>query len=288
MLDSRIFSLNCAGGGSRFPIQLGYLKAIKDRGLEPDMVFGASVGALLACFFIQGHLAQAEDLVYNIENEDVYRTNWLNLPRILWDKNSIYDSSPLKELLDRYVDHEKLVKSKIDFYISVTNLIGSSTEIYSPKDVDEATFKKLLLASASPPLAFPPVEVWPGKFYGDGGLLSNFNLHLAVKKGAQDIILVSPTTKEKSSIKNAGKMFEILTSVPEYGYLERELSFIEKINQVEANFPDLRKIRCLVIKPEQPTGIGLLDFTFARKDRVNLINDAYVYAKGKIENFLLT
>ena len=286
MLNGRVLSLNCAGGGSRFPIQLGYLKAIKERKLEPDMVFGASVGALLGCFYIQDDLEKAEDLVYNIENSDVYNVNWLDLPRLLWNKNCVFDSTPLKKLLDRYVDYEKLVHAKCRFTISVTNVLESQAEYYSPQDVNEEVFKRLLLASASPPLAFRPVEVFPTTRYSDGGLLSNFNISQAIKRGAQDIILVSPTTKEKNKTTNAVDMFEVLTSVPEYGYLDREIGFIEKINEIQEQFPQLREIKCLVIKPEAPSGIGLLDFTFAGKDRAKLIEDSYLYAKAKLDEFL--
>jgi predicted acylesterase/phospholipase RssA len=286
MLNDRILSLSCAGGGSRGILQAGYLKAISERNLKPDIIFGSSVGCLNACLYIQGDLDKMEQLWMTVRNEDVYKVNYLMLPALLFKHNAAFNSAPLAKLIDKYIDFEKIKASPIEFVIGTTNLTESKSELFNPKDLDEKTFKRVLLASASPPMAFPPVELKPKTFYGDSGLLNNFGISVGIKRGADYILVLTPTVPEQNKVENVLDMFSILTSVPEYGYLDRELSFIERLNEIQDYVPQLRDIQCLVIRPPGPTGIQLLDFSFAGKNRKELFEGAYAMAHDKLEGWL--
>lgn len=275
-------ALSLAGGGGRGIVQAGYLKAVSQKNIVPDMVFGSSVGTLNACMFLQGNLAQLEELWLSIKTSNVYTINYLNIPQLLLNKNCVFDNKPLKELIDKWIDHKKIIASGIPLYIGVTNLTWGTSEIFRADQLPENVFKKVVLASASVPLAFPPVELLPGVFYGDSGLTNNFNLRPAIGEGADKIILLSPTTREKSKTKTVGDMFSILTSIPEYGYLERELSYIQKLNEYQDSIPSIRDIEVTVIKPETPTGLDLLDFNYSGKNRAAIIEAARQYALSKL------
>jgi NTE family protein len=279
-------SLHLAGGGSRGISQAGYIKAFSDMGFEPDFLYGSSVGCLNACLYLQGQLDKMEQLWLTVKNEDVFKVNYLMLPALPFGHNAAFNPAPLTKLIDKYVDFEKVKASKVDFYVGATNLTASKPEVYRVKDIkDEKFFKKLLLASASPPVLFPPVELREGEQFGDAGLCNNFNVSLGVKKGVDYIVVMSPTTAEINKTVNVLDMLNILTSVPEYAYLDKEISFIERLNEIQDYVPALRDIQCCVIKPEKPTGIPLLDFTYPGKDRKKLIQDGYNYAVSKLEDF---
>ncbi len=269
-------------GASRGIVQAGYLKALIEKKIVPDMVFGSSVGTLNACLYLQGDLDKLEQLWLTIKTSNIYTINYLNIPQLFINKNCVFNNAPLKALIDKWIDYKKIISSPIPLYIGVTNLTLGTSEVYRADEMGEEAFKKAVLASASVPLAFPAVELMPGMFYGDSGLTNNFNLRPAIAQGADKIILMSPTTKERAKTKTAGDMFSILTSIPEYGYLERELSYISKLNEYQDNIPGIKDIDVIVIKPEQPTGIELLDFEYKGRDRKALIEDARVYALSKL------
>jgi predicted acylesterase/phospholipase RssA len=279
-----MLSLNLAGGGSRGSLQWGMIKALVDKGIVPDMVFGASVGALNACLYLQGDIPAGDRLWLEISNKKVYNFYPWDILSLLINKNHVFDSSPLKKLIDTVIDHKKLLASPIKLQIVVTNLTNWTTEAYSPQDVSEQEFKTLLLASASPPMAFAPVE-FRGCLYADGGVINNYCVGNAVKAGAEKIIVMSPTVREETKVKNELDMFGIMTSLPEYSYLDREILFINKINQLQVAFPDYiaRKIDHILIRPDKPTGLGLLDFNY--KDKQKWIDFGYSLADKALQDF---
>jgi predicted acylesterase/phospholipase RssA len=277
MLGKKKLSLNLAGGGSHGNIQCGYIKACVDYGLEPEIVMGCSVGALNGSLYVQGDIDKLEELWLTITNDKVYKFHPWTVPLLLLNRNNLLDSTPLKLLIEKYVDFDKLKAAKKEFYITVTNASDWKTEVYSPKDLLEEEFKTLLLASASVPGAFPPVE-FRGKMYVDGGLANNWGLSLSVSLGADHIILLAPTPKGVSKFNNVIGMLGVLTSVPEYCYLARELNAIDLINSVQAPFPNLREITYSIIDNEMSHSSGLLDFDIKGVDRKALIKSSYDHA----------
>ena len=276
MLGKKKLSLNLAGGASHGIVQLGYLKAVHDLKICPEFVFGCSVGALNSALYLQGDLERLDELWLTLNDEKVYKFHSWTVPLLLVNRNHIFDSTPLKNLIDKYVDFEKLKASKIEYHISVTNATDWKSEIFSPKDLMEEEFKTLLLASASVPGAFPPVE-FRGKMYVDGGLANNWGLSTAVNLGADHILLLAPTPKGKSHFHNIVDILSILTSVPEYCYLARELSAIDKINQIQEQFSDLREITYTLVD-NSGDSIGLLDFNYTGINRKELIKSSYDHA----------
>ena len=281
-MDPKKLFLNVAGGGSRGSIQLGMLKCVKDLNIVPDEIVCASVGALNGALFVQGDLAKLESLWLGIANQQVYNF----YPWDVLTKNYLLDSSPLKKTIDSVVDFKKLRASKIPLHVVVTNLTDWTTESYTQFDLNEEDFKTILFASASPPMAFAPVT-FRGKTYCDGGIINNMGISNAVLGGATTIIVLTPTVKEETPTRNELDMLNIMTSVPEYCYLDRELTFLDKINQLQAAFPDevAREIKHILVRPPAPTGLSLLDFNYPNKAK--WIQYGYDLAKsvlGKIDS----
>jgi predicted acylesterase/phospholipase RssA len=287
LYNNKKLSLNLAGGGARGCISLGYMKAWNDLKLKADMVWGTSVGALGGCLFQQNELDKLEQMWMTISNDKVYKFHWWTVPQLLLTRNHLYDSTPLKNLIDQLVDHEKIVANPIPFYITATNLTDWTDETYLASDLTEDEFKTFLLASASPPAAFAPVY-FPktGKMYCDGGITNNFGPAVSIKWGADIIVIATPTVRDASQFENEIDMFSFLTSVPEYCYLARELSYIDLINKIQDPFPNLRYIKHILIRPETPSGISLLNFTYP-KPIETYINMGYNLALDTLNRELL-
>lgn len=180
--DKPINILVLSGGGSNGAWGAGVLNGWRRHPTNPRpefrVVTGISTGALQAT---SAFLNTAEDdkelekAYTTIQTEDIYRTN------MVFTK-SLMDSSPLKKRLqnlitEKVVDRVATERAKgRRLYIGTTNLaagrltIWDMTEIalmpHTPARLE--LFRKVILASASIPVLFPPVEI-NGQLHADGG-----------------------------------------------------------------------------------------------------------------------
>ncbi len=174
-----------SGGGQNGAFGAGFLRGWRQRGDRPelDIVTGVSTAALLATHALLGTPADdavLEKIFTHVGDRSIYRTRpWIGL---LFGNNSIYDTSPLQELLDRYITDEVLrrVAAAYDddrrLWVGTTNLDYEQTWVWNltliAKEGKLDLYKKVLRASASPPVAFPPVEI-DGHLFADGGVRQN-------------------------------------------------------------------------------------------------------------------
>jgi NTE family protein len=153
-----------AGGGSLGAVQVGMLKALIGAGIVPDMVVGASVGAINgAC------LAGQPDMNGIARLEQI----WLGLTR-QGLADVITDGLPCKRLED----------TRLPFHAVATDLLSGKAVTLSSGPATEA-----LLASAAIPAVFPPVRLG-GCELVDGGLASNTPMRTAVALGATRLIVL--------------------------------------------------------------------------------------------------
>jgi len=181
--------LELSGGGQYGAFGAGLLKGWTESGQRPefDVVTGVSTGALLATHAFLGTPkddAFLEEIFTTISAADIYTSN-KRLFSLLWGKNSVYDTSPLQALLDKYITAEVLqrVADAYDEHrillVGTTNLDYGQTWVWNMgmiarEGTPEALelYKQVLRASAAPPIVFPPVEIF-GHLFVDGGVREN-------------------------------------------------------------------------------------------------------------------
>ncbi len=197
------------GGGSLGAFECGVVKAMEERKIYPDIVAGVSIGAFNAAIIAANPKnatpaleAFWDELALNTPeaaNEDMRRliSSWYTLtfgspkffrPRwfmpvlhpneflIRW--TSFYDPSPVKELLRKYVDFERLKDSPIRLLVSAVNVETAELETFDSYR-DDIT-PDHILASGSLPPGFPWTTI-DGKHYWDGGIVSNTPLDQVIE-----------------------------------------------------------------------------------------------------------
>ena len=181
--------LELSGGGQYGAFGAGFLKGWTESGRRPelDVVTGVSTGALLATHAFLGAPeddAVLEEIFTTISAADIYTDN-KKLLSLLWGENAVFDTSPLQALLDKYITAEALqrVAAAHDkhrrLWVGTTNIDYGQTWVWNmgmiaKEGTPEALelYKKVLRASAAPPIAFPPVEI-SGYLFADGGVRQN-------------------------------------------------------------------------------------------------------------------
>lgn len=174
-----------SGGGARGAGQLGMMKYLYEKGIHPDVVTGISVGSLNATMWAQEeNLTLLESLWRGIKgNSDIYRTNWCQFWKLY---RSLYDNTPLKRLIDKYVNLDKLKNCNMELKIGVVELQSGR---YSIVDKFHSDYKSMLLASTTIPVAFNPVS-WQGQQYVDGGVRNVAPLKASIDSGCTQIYLL--------------------------------------------------------------------------------------------------
>ncbi len=151
--------LTLSGGGARGFAHVGVLKALEENNLEPNVVSGTSMGAIIGALIAAGYSsAEIEHLVRDKTNLRVFNIKGLKLG--LSTHN--YVEKTLLRLLPQ--NFEAL---KIPLFLSVTNLSTAKHEVLMSGNLITA-----ILASISIPLVFKPVLI-NGQYYADGGLVKN-------------------------------------------------------------------------------------------------------------------
>jgi predicted acylesterase/phospholipase RssA len=204
----RYAHLALSGGGANGAFGAGYLNGWTTTGTRPvfKIVTGVSTGALMAPFAFLGpeYDDALREFYTTTSTRDVFVFGSL-LPRLLGGE-SLADTGPLKSMIERHIDAELLRKVAEAhqrgrrLYVGTTDLdvpafvvwnMGLIASSGRPEALD--LFRKVMLASASIPVAFPPVffevELEPGgprydEMHVDGGVGARVFLTGGVFRGS--------------------------------------------------------------------------------------------------------
>ena len=185
-------ALVLAGGGARGAYEAGAWQALTELGIEIDMVTGASVGSINGAMVSQGELELAVDMWREIETHMVF-----DLPEgsqtIDYAKEIVLNkgagATGLKELLDQYVDEEKIRNSAIDYGLVVVELATMKPHFLFIDQIKEGQLVDYIMASST---VFPAIKAYEidGKEYIDGGFADVMPINMAVERGATRVIAV--------------------------------------------------------------------------------------------------
>ena len=176
--------LSLSGGGQNGAFGAGFLIGWSDSGRRPqfDVVTGVSTGALLATHALLGTPADdaiLEQMYTKVTDKDIYDNR--SLFGIL-SSDSLRDTSPLQALIAKYITAETLQRVAAAFddnrllVIGTTNVDYGQTWVWNMSLIAKHgkldLYRKVLLASASFPIVFPPVDI-DGHLFIDGAARSN-------------------------------------------------------------------------------------------------------------------
>lgn len=175
-----------SGGGSRGFAHLGVVKALKEKGIVPNIISGTSAGAIAGSLIADGKLP--EEALKVIKSKSFSEYTKMMLPR-----RGFFSLDGLKDELLKTYSVKKIEDLKIPFISCVTNLSKGIAEYHN-----SGTLIDYVIASASIPVVFEPVKL-NGDLYVDGGLLDNIPFkplqNICEKIIAVNIVPVTKTQK---------------------------------------------------------------------------------------------
>lgn len=176
--------LSLSGGGQNGAFGAGFLIGWRESGRRPqfDVVGGVSTGALLATHAFLGTPADdavLEEMYTKITSADIYTDRGIFS---LLTADSLKDTTPLRAMIAKYITAETLKRVAAEFdesrllVVGTTNIDYGQTWVWNMTKIakvgDLELYRDVLLASASFPIVFPPVEI-DGHLFVDGAARSN-------------------------------------------------------------------------------------------------------------------
>jgi len=177
--------LSLSGGGQNGAFGAGLLNGWRESGQRPqfDMVGGVSTGALLATHALLGTPAddaQLEEMYTQISKKNIHSER--GIFSLAFGADSLSDTAPLRALIAKYITADTLKRVAAAYndnrylFIGTTNIDYGQTWVWNmsliAKDGNLELYHQVLLASASFPIVFPPVEI-DGHLFVDGAARSN-------------------------------------------------------------------------------------------------------------------
>ena len=187
------------GGGLRAIYTAGVLDCFLKNNIKVDAVIGVSAGALFGINYLSKQ--QGRVIRYTLENANnkdyMGLSSWIKTGNIMNKdfcfNKLIYETDPF--------DFKTFNKSKIDFYVTVTNVETGKAEYKRINDIEEDM--EYLRASGSMPIVSKIVKV-NGKKYLDGGISDSVPIKWGLKNGYKRIIIVE--TRPKTYRKKKSKL----------------------------------------------------------------------------------
>ncbi len=178
-----------AGGGSLGAVEVGMLKALVAHGIRPDLVVGASVGAINAAFYagrpsVDG-VAELDRVWRSLRARDVFPLSPLQgLFGFVGMRDGLVDGGALRDLLERRLPYRRLEEASIPCHVVASDALDGREVVLSTGPAVTA-----LLASAAIPGVFAPVEC-DGRSLIDGAIASNTPVASAIALGAERVIVL--------------------------------------------------------------------------------------------------
>lgn len=178
-----------SGGGAKAAAHCGALQAIKEYGIQPEVVSGTSAGALVAVLYASGFTPK--QMVETFQGLNFFKD--IVTPHV--PKGGLFDSRPLLELIRKKLPYSRMEELPIPTYI-----VASDIEHGVPKIFTKGEIAPRVVASCSIPVIFQPICI-NGVHYIDGGAFQNLPVS-AIRQKCEKVIALNLNHLEEDKYKN--------------------------------------------------------------------------------------
>lgn len=207
-------ALVLSGGGAKGAFQVGALEHILgDLEVQYDIIAGISVGALNGSYLSQFKTGEEKQSIKGlvevwdrVNDARIFKPNYpvlgkgFSMAYSVIATNSLYDSSPVIELVESLLDTQRMMDSGKELAIGCVSM---KTGLCRYWDQNSPDIVKAVGASSSYPIFFKPIVI-EGDNWTDGGVRNIIPIEEAIRLGATeiDMITTSPIEQDLSFSSN--------------------------------------------------------------------------------------
>ncbi len=261
-----------AGGSVKGAFQAGVIKALFEKGYQPDAIYGVSAGSLNAAYLVNqfGQQAnaglpisypQAAQDLWDFWERRITRPECLSKPfnifQLGWTAltkkfEGLVDTSPLRDLLSDVLQGRNLHASPVGLKVGAVNIMEGAMHYVDPSFEN---FQDYLMASSAVPILMPVVKIEgeKRKSYLDGGLRDVAPLQKAINDGAKEVVVIACHTEMiEGGDFDSGDLLALVDRVMDIAVNEI-LNADLKMSRSE--------VKLTIIRPRQPLSIDIQRFT---------------------------
>lgn len=175
-----LIGLALGGGVARGWAHIGVIRALKDIGIEPDIICGTSVGALVGGSYLAGHLDALEAW-----SRSLNRRRILGYLDLLWGGPGLMGGKRLGKEMERYyggVNIESLPRK----FVAVCTELATGHEIW----LQNGDLVTAIQASYALPGVFAPIKI-DNRWLIDGALVNPVPVSVCRAMGARLVLAVT-------------------------------------------------------------------------------------------------
>ena len=185
------FTLVLSGGGMKGLAHVGVLEALEERGLEPSLIVGSSIGALIAATWATGMpLREIVARARLVRRKDVFAVAHADMAFRRMHAPAVYRREPLDHLVSSLVGASTFRDLPRRILVNTVDLESGAQVLWGLPGLDDVPVADAVFASCALPGIFAPREI-RGRTYVDGAVVENLPLRLAAAAGRGPIVAVN-------------------------------------------------------------------------------------------------
>jgi NTE family protein len=282
-----------AGGSVKGAFQAGVIKALAEKGFQPEVIYGISAGSLNAAFLVNAlgqqkldgqiiSFQQAADDLWDFWETRITNPACLSKPLSMFELGwtaltkkfrGLVSTDPLRELIQEVLSLRNLQASPVGLHIGAVNIMEGRIHYVDPSNPD---FMDYLMASSAVPILMPVVKIRgeERRSYLDGGLRDVTPVRKALDDGGNHIVCISchPEAIEGGFF-DSGDLLALVDRVMDIAVneiLNADLRETILINNalpadgtvvMEGPYRGFQRVNLESIRPIQPINIDIQRFT---------------------------
>jgi len=190
-------ALVLGGGGLKGFAHIGVIRALQELAIDPTVVAGTSIGALIAAAYGGGMSVQEmSDRARRLQRRDLFRINRMGMLLERTRSPSIYLEAPLRAVVESVVPAKTFHEMGKRILVNTVDIQRGTQLVWGLHGLRDANVADAVYASCALPGFFPP-GVIDRRHCVDGGVIDNLpvaaaslgmDIVLAVDTGSSDVV----------------------------------------------------------------------------------------------------
>jgi NTE family protein len=199
-------ALVLGGGGLKGFAHIGVFRALQEMGIEPTVVAGTSIGALIGAAYARGmSVTEMADRARALKRRDLFRVNRMGILLERQHSPAIYLEEPLRQVVEGVVTPLRFDQLKKILLVNTVDIERGTQVVWGLPGLRDVSVIDAVYASCALPGFYPPGNIG-GRFCVDGGVLDNLPVAIA-GRGMDAVIAVDTGSSDlgpEKDIANAG------------------------------------------------------------------------------------
>src|SRR5687767_1024283 len=182
-------ALVLGGGGLKGFAHIGVFRALQELGIDPIVVAGTSIGALIGAAYARGMpVSEMADRARTLKRRDLFRLNRMGMILERQHSPAIYLEEPLRQVVESVVAAKRFDQLKKTLLVNTVDIQRGAQVVWGLPGLRDVSVVDAVYASCALPGFYPPGNI-DGRLCVDGGVIDNLPVSIA-GRGMDAVIAV--------------------------------------------------------------------------------------------------